>query len=501
VTDIKAGLNNLPGTPLGDIKLQLASNSLNGPVTLVGVDTSVSTAGNLVLQEARVNGNLSIDSGTNAITQVGALTVAKDTTLNAGAITMANVANSLVGTVTINAATANIATANNLNLGPTRVSGAFTATSANANITQSAPMNMGGAVQLNAKGDVMLTQANNVFAQSLAVDARNATVVTSNPLTLGTSEVLGNLNLNVAQGDLTQVGPIKIGGITTLLTQRGNVALTNTDNLFDGVVDINTSGSLNLSTAGPLTFGKVTTVGDTVLIARGKVDLGTSTFGAKINVNSGGFEITQSGPIKFGGNSNFDAGSAKIDLFNPKNQWSGSILYKGGIVMINHPQLLNAVNAGTLVVRVETTTNVQAVRMVTPSASANASAVVRASTSAAQQVSSGREGSAVTVAVARPASVGETGLITVAVSSEAAAPGRSFSFSLEAHVPAATSANTDVRVTQLDGKPLPEWLRYEPSTKTFVATSVPPGAFPLQLKVGIGGVETLMVINEKPPGK
>jgi hypothetical protein len=58
-----------------------------------------------------------------------------------------------------------------------------------------------------------------------------------------------------------------------------------------------------------------------------------------------------------------------------------------------------------------------------------------------------------------------------------------------------------VKVTQVDGKPLPEWLRYEAGTKTFVATTVPPGAFPLQLKVGIGGVETLMVINEKPPGK
>ena len=91
--------------------------------------------------------------------------------------------------------------------------------------------------------------------------------------------------------------------------------------------------------------------------------------------------------------------------------------------------------------------------------------------------------------------------MTVAVSSEVAAPGRSFTFSLEAHVPAATTTNTDVRVTQVDGKPLPEWLRFEPATKTFVATTVPPGAFPLQLKVGIGGVETLMVINEKPPGK
>jgi hypothetical protein len=220
--------------------------------------------------------------------------------------------------------------------------------------------------------------------------------------------------------------------------------------------------------------------------------LGTTTFGAKVNVTSGGFDIIQSGPIKVGGNSNFDAGSAKIDLFNPKNQWSGSILYKGGIVMINHPQLMNAVNAGTLVVRVETS--------IAPVAKVSAPASGGATTATSTQAASGDK-SAVSIAVARSASASQTGLITVAVSSEVAAPGSSFSFSLESHVPTTAVANTDVRVTQVDGKPLPEWLRFEPATKTFVATRVPPGAFPLQLKVGIGGVETLMVINEKPPSQ
>ena len=228
--------------------------------------------------------------------------------------------------------------------------------------------------------------------------------------------------------------------------------------------------------------------------SQGKVDLGTSVFGAKVNVNSGGFDIVQSGPIKVGGNSNFEAGSAKIDLFNPKNQWSGSILYKGGIVMINHPQLMNAVNAGTLVVRAET--SMAPAAKVSAPASTGGSATNTSSSGAASG-----DKSAVSIAVARPASANQTGLITVAVSSEVAAPGSSFSFSLESHVPTAAAANTEVRVMQADGKPLPDWLRYEAGTKTFVATTVPPGAFPLQLKVGIGGVETLMVINEKPPGK
>jgi hypothetical protein len=568
-TEIKAGLNNLPGTPLGDITLQFSSNSFNGPVSLVGDATSLSSAGNLVFEEVRnkgnmtlssggsmslgaafvtggnltlnsgsslnlgvanvngdltvnakgavqvgavatqntptpfvVSGNLNIDANGNAITQVGPLSVAKTTTLAAGAIALADTSNSFTGTVSVTATTANIATANDLNLGPSRVTGQFTATSANANITQAAAMSIGGAAQFNAAQDVRLIEANNVFAQSLAVNARNVDVVTSSPLTLGTSTVSGDLTVNVAQGDLTQIGPIKVSGVTSLDVKAGNVTLMDADNLFDKTVDIKTSGTLSLTTAGPLTLGYVTTVGDTVLKSQGVMNLGTSTFGGKFKADSGGFDIIQTGPITIGGNSDFNAGTAKIDLFDPKNRWSGSILYKGGIVMINHPQLMNAVNAGTLVVRVETSVNtVQTARVIAPTATGAANTTGGTTSTASPQVAAGGEGSAVTVAVTRPASATETGLITVAVSSEAAAPGRSFSFSLEAHVPAATAANAEVRVTQVDGKPLPEWLRYEPETKTFVATSVPPGAFPLQLKVGIGGVETLMVINEKPPGQ
>lgn len=302
----------------------------------------------------------------------------------------------------------------------------------------------------------------------------------------------GSLKLNVAQGDLTQVGAVKVGGVATLVTQNGNVTLTNSDNLFADVVNVDTSGSLSLSTSGPLTIGKVTTVGDTALIAHGKVDLGTSTFGAKINVNSGGFDIVQSGPIKVGGNSNFDAGSAKIDLFNPKNTWSGSILYKGGIVMINHPQLLNAVNAGTLVVRVEASTQVTAVKVVAPSVTPSTSPAP-----AVETVGSGA-GPDVSISVARPASVSQSGLITVTVSSEATSSGKGFSFALSDHLPSDVPKTAQVGVTLLDGKPLPEWLRFDVQTQKVVATSPPPGAFPLQIKTNMGGVETVIVITEQP---
>jgi len=40
-------------------------------------------------------------------------------------------------------------------------------------------------------------------------------------------------------------------------------------------------------------------------------------------------------------------------------------------------------------------------------------------------------------------------------------------------------------------------MRYDTETKTFIATEVPAGAFPLQLKVSGGGQETMVVIREQ----
>lgn len=53
---------------------------------------------------------------------------------------------------------------------------------------------------------------------------------------------------------------------------------------------------------------------------------------------------------------------------------------------------------------------------------------------------------------------------------------------------------------QMDGKPLPDWIRYEPETRTFTANSVPAGVFPLQIRLGVGSTESVVVIQEQPQG-
>lgn len=151
--------------------------------------------------------------------------------------------------------------------------------------------------------------------------------------------------------------------------------------------------------------------------------------------------------------------------------------------MINHPMLMNAVSAATLVVRVETTIQ-------TAGKTGGASNVTPANEAKVSEKTD------ISVSTVRQASSNESGLITVGLSAEAAAPGRSFSIDMAEHIPSPSAANADVKVTQMDGKPLPDWLKFDSATKSFVATNVPAGAFPLQLRVGAGATDAVIVIQQ-----
>ncbi|WP_333846133.1 hypothetical protein, partial [Limnohabitans sp.] len=362
-------------------------------------------------------------------------------------------------------------------------------------------MNIAGASTFTAHTKTsqvaQLSSARNSFAGPLSfVTARggswsNATVVSSSALKMGATNVTGDLSLTSTGGDITQVGPIVVGGVTEIVASAGAVQLTDPANSFVGSVSVDTSGAFSLKTLGPLTLGTVKTEGDTELIAVGKVDLGTGNYGGKLKVDSGDGEIVQSGRINFDGDVNFNAGTAKIDLFNPFNLWKGSIVYKGGIIMINHPQLLNATNAGTLIVRVETT-------MAAPAQAAKTSPAAGSPAASAAEPAATPKGADISISVNRAPSSAQSGLVTVTVSAEIAATGKGFTFALTDHLPVEAAKSTQVSVSQIDGKPLPEWLRYEPLTQKVVAVSPPPGAFPIQIKANLGGIETVIVITEQP---
>jgi hypothetical protein len=470
-----------------------------GQATVTG-DLTATTQGNQVdLGSANVGGSLNVQTnGGNVVQQPptnstpnAALHVTGTTNINAGTgnVTLPNIPNQFGAAISLQANDVQLVGSNNLILGPSTITGNAQVTAATGNITQTAPLSVAGTSTLTATlGDVTLDQAN-TLTQTVTVSAMNATLNTNTALALGASTVTGNLAATVATGDITQTGPLVVTGTSNLATPTGNITLTDTANSFGSRVSVDTPQALQLNASSALSMGVVNVGLTTNLQSHGKLDLGTSSvYTGKLTANSGGFDIIQSGPLKAGKDVDFDAGTAKIDLFDPKNLWLGALYFKGGIIMINHPQLMNAVNSGVLMVRAETTV-VSAV---------SAARVGGDMTNTSLQTTAGTGGSTVSVVVNRAPSTSQTGVIQVQVAPEAAAPGKSFSFELDPHAVAGHAPDAPVKISQMDGKPLPNWLRYDATNKTFTANEVPAGAFPLQLKVFVGNTETVMLIQEKP---
>jgi hypothetical protein len=447
------------------------------------------------LGTANVGGNLSVQThGGNIVqsTAVGSsLNVAGTSNLDAGTgdVTLSNASNLFVGAVSVQAHNVDLAGSNGLILGSSTVTGLLNVTAATGNVTQAGPLNVMGSSHFTAvQGDVLLDAANS-FAQTVALSAVNATIHSTSALTLANSTITGNLDAQVDAGDVTQTGPLNVTGTSSIAAKAGNITLTDAANSFGDRVSVSTPQALQLTASGPLSMGEVSVGLTTDLQSQGKLDLGTnSVYTGKLIAKSGGFDIIQSGPLKAGKDVDFDAGNAKIDLFNAKNLWLGALYFKGGIIMINHPQLMNAVNSGVLMERAEATieTTLLVSQGVTPPI---------------QNMALGASGNVVSVVVNRSATSSQVGAIQVQVPSDVAAPGKTFSFALDPHALAGHATDAPVKMSQMNGKPLPNWLRYDAANKTFIANEVPAGAFPLQIKISVGNTESVVMINEKPPGK
>jgi hypothetical protein len=447
------------------------------------------------LGAANVGGNLSVQThGGNIVqsTAVGSsLNVAGTSNLDAGTgdVTLSNASNLFVGAVSVQAHNVDLAGSNGLILGSSTVTGLLNVTAVTGNVTQAGPLNVTGSSHFTAvQGDVLLDAANS-FAQTVALSAANATIYSTSALTLANSTITGNLDAQVDAGDVTQTGPLHVTGASNIAAKAGNITLTDAANSFGDRVSVSTPQALQLTASGPLSMGEVSVGLTTDLQSQGKLDLGTnSVYTGKLIAKSGGFDIIQSGPLKAGKDVDFDAGNAKIDLFNAKNLWLGALYFKGGIIMINHPQLMNAVNSGVLMERAEATieTTLLVSQGVTPPI---------------QNMSLGASGNVVSVVVNRSATSSQVGAIQVQVPSDVAAPGKTFSFALDPHALAGHATDAPVKMSQMNGKPLPDWLRYDAANKTFIANEVPAGAFPLQIKIAVGNTESVVMINEKPPGK
>jgi hypothetical protein len=104
--------------------------------------------------------------------------------------------------------------------------------------------------------------------------------------------------------------------------------------------------------------------------------------------------------------------------------------------------------------------------------------------------------SGVTVSLVREPSVQAAGIISVSVPKDMATAGAAFSFPLPEQITLNAGGNKIV-VSLLNGRALPTWLKFVPATKTFVASAVPDGAFPIQVLVKVGGKVSTVVISAR----
>jgi hypothetical protein len=130
-----------------------------------------------------------------------------------------------------------------------------------------------------------------------------------------------------------------------------------------------------------------------------------------------------------------------------------------------------------------------------------------AQTNTAASVDGGGSGSAtgsanvnahddVTVSQVRTATAEDNGQVIVSVPEAVVSSGETFSFVLPSTITDG-AAKAKVRVTLVNGKRLPNWLKYIPATCTFVATAMPGGALPLDVLATLGSKKTVVSIVER----
>ncbi len=122
-----------------------------------------------------------------------------------------------------------------------------------------------------------------------------------------------------------------------------------------------------------------------------------------------------------------------------------------------------------------------------------------ASTAASSDLAGNSAGSpGIAVTVTRSPDAAQSGIVSVLVPRSTATAGSGFKFMLpEALFNAADTSGATPSATTLSGGALPAWLRIDASTRSFVASAVPDGALPYQLRVTIGGQSTIIVIAER----
>ncbi|HWV98578.1 MAG TPA: filamentous hemagglutinin N-terminal domain-containing protein, partial [Candidatus Acidoferrum sp.] len=286
-----------------NITLTNAGNDFN-VVSLVSSNAAIADINTLTLDAPTfVTSNLTV-STVGDLSQNGAVTIGGLTTLLAtnATINLGNGGNDF-RTVSLVASNATLADVNTLDLGTTVVANNLNA-SAGTDLTQSGVVTVGGLATLSANRNIALANPNNDF-NTVSLSASNATVADINTIGLGATAITSNLTI-IAGANITNSGPVLVGGLATLLA---------------------TNGDIDLSIPFTNDFNSVLLVANNVrLWDLTGINLASALVSTDLVVIAGG-DITQTGPLTVGGLSGFGLtrDGSSVLLGNQPNNLGGLV--------------------------------------------------------------------------------------------------------------------------------------------------------------------------------
>ncbi|KQV59243.1 hypothetical protein ASC95_28450 [Pelomonas sp. Root1217] len=361
------GLTGALGVDAGTAAITLANtgNQLGGTVTLKGGATQLRTTGALTLStldtgaltanstgamnlgHGSIAGNLAATSGNGVITQAaGGLSVSGTASINAGTadITLDDAANGWTGAVALTGRDVRLTDTSAVDLGAVSIRSLVL--KAGGDVTQSAPLSLTGALNVDAgsaaitlnntsnqlgglvtlKGGV--TQVKTAAGLTLGpLTTGDLTVGAVGPLNLGQGNVTGNLVANSGNGAISQSGALHVTGSAVFNSGSGNITLANAGNQFLGALSL-TGNAVTLFNQPSLSFGTLS-FNSLDATSNASITLGSGTLSGALTARALGGSITQvAGGLTVAGNATLQAATG-ITLTDAANHLNGVVSLSG----------------------------------------------------------------------------------------------------------------------------------------------------------------------------
>ncbi len=313
-------VNNLQinnGAPAGILDVDGNDLTVDTNTIIAGTVSDTAAGGSLVLQTVTFNAGAVYPGGaaTTDLSVAGVATVdmgaGNDLSIqNAGTIDFqANVVVTSVNNLTVG-------DANALQFGASVVTGNLSATAGGA-LTDAGVLSVGGTTTLVTTGADINLDSGNTYTGAILIDTNsggggNASITNAvGVVDLGNSDIDGNLTIG-AGGNITDSGGIDVSGVVSLTANAGagNIVLD------DDAADTDRYGTLQL------------TANDATVIEDAIVDLGASTIGGNLIIESTFGAITDSGVVSVTGTSSFTVPDNRSILLNTvDNLYAGAVTF------------------------------------------------------------------------------------------------------------------------------------------------------------------------------